>query len=93
VRRRFSQAGFDSLQRRHAFASQMTLPGSGQDRFGGKTVLNPESIFHDPLQTLLLRFCHARTITNLTPNRKRKNPAVIYDLRYTIYALIVQMDA
>ena len=73
VRRRFSQAGLDSLQRRHAFALQMTLPRSGQNRFSGETVLNPESIFHDPLQPLLLRFCHVRTILNLNPNRKPKH--------------------
>jgi hypothetical protein len=62
------------LQRRDAFAFEVSLSCSSEDRLGGKTVLNPESILHDPSQPVVLNFCHASKITNESPNRKLKNP-------------------
>jgi hypothetical protein len=62
------------LQRLDAFASEVSLSCSSQDRLGGKTVLDPKSIFHDPSQPFVLNFCHASKITNEFHNRKLKNP-------------------
>jgi hypothetical protein len=70
--RGFPQTGFDSLQRRDAFASEIAFACLCQDRLGSKTVLNPESILHDPSQPFVLGFCHASKITNEFPNRKLK---------------------
>ena len=66
----FSQTGLDPLQRLDAFTFQIALARSRQHRLGDKTVLNPERIFHDPFQPLLLRLCHAGNIAN--PARPRK---------------------
>jgi hypothetical protein len=58
------------LQRRDAFAFEVSLSRSGEDRLGSKTVLNPKGILHDPSQPVVLNFCHASKITNESPNRK-----------------------
>jgi hypothetical protein len=71
--RGFPQTGFDPLQRRDAFAFEVSLSRSSEDRLGGKTVLNPESILHDPSQPVVLNFCHVSKITNESPVRKLKN--------------------
>jgi hypothetical protein len=70
--RGFSQTGFNPLQRHDAFAFEITLSRSRQDRFGSKTVLNPESILHDPSQSFVLNFCHASNVTDESHNRKLK---------------------
>jgi len=68
--RGFSQTGFNPLQRLDAFALEVAFSRPRQDRFGSKTVLNPERIFHDPSQSFVLNFCHVSNITNESPNRK-----------------------
>jgi hypothetical protein len=64
------------LQRRDAFAFEVSLSRSGEDRLGSKTVLNPKGILHDPSQPVVLNFCHASKITNESPNRKLKTGPV-----------------
>jgi hypothetical protein len=68
--RGFSQTGFNPLQRHDALAFKVAFSRSRQDRFGSKTVLNPESILHDPSQSFVLNFCHASNVTNESHNRK-----------------------
>jgi hypothetical protein len=63
------------LQRRYAFAFEVSFSRSSEDRLGSKTVLNPKSILHDPSQPFVLNFCHVSKITNEFPNRKLKNPS------------------
>ena len=71
--RGFSQAGFDPLQCRHAFAFEVSFSRSSEDRLGSKAVLDSKSILHDPSQPVVLNFCHASKITNESPIRKLKN--------------------
>jgi hypothetical protein len=70
VNRGFSQTGFNPLQRHDAFAFEVAFSRPRQDRFGSKTVLNPERILHDPSQSFVLNFCHAPNVTNECRNRK-----------------------
>ena len=70
----FSQAGLDPLQRPNALALELTFAGAREHRFGGKTILNAERIFHDPLQAFL-RSGHASKLIIRRHNRKLKNPA------------------
>jgi hypothetical protein len=69
----FFQASFDALQGFDAFAFEITSAGSRQHWFSGKTILNPECIFHDPFQTFL-RFVHGFKVNLPRQNRKLKNP-------------------
>jgi hypothetical protein len=70
----FPQTGFDPLQRRDAFAFEVSFSRSSEDRLGSKAVLNPKGILHDPSQPAVLNFSHVSKITNESPNRKLKNP-------------------
>jgi hypothetical protein len=68
----FSQAGLDPLQRPDTLAFEIAFSGSRENRLGGKAVLNPQCVLHDPFQPLMLDFRHVSNVTNFSKIANRK---------------------
>jgi hypothetical protein len=68
----FSQTGLDPLKSFDAFAFEIAFSSSRENRLGGKTILNPQRVFHDPLQPFVLGFRHVSNIANLGEIANRK---------------------
>jgi len=55
----FFEIGLDALQSGDAFTFQIPLACPRKNRFGRKTMLNPQPVFYDALQSFTLFFRHA----------------------------------
>lgn|GEM_PF-6383644 len=78
----FFQAGFDSLQRRHAFAFQITLARARQDWLGKKTMLHPKSLLDGFFQKFIFNRSHDANLANHLLNRKSKTGELLVSISH-----------